>query len=175
MLLSPENPVIDLFLPTNPTGLLGFFTVLSVVGFFVGMFMAVRAEVGHLVVGCSVVGLMCIAPAFGMFIINDAQRSAFLEKKVALTPVHHRKFDKSCTQLGAVIENAGEKNCYDLDIYRVWAVGDRYYIGMVNGDRADIAAIFDRDGMISDHMESVVFVSPDMDLHRLSFALDRMS
>ncbi|MCV9963519.1 hypothetical protein OIU34_16575 [Pararhizobium sp. BT-229] len=167
--------MLDLFLPTNPTGLFGFLTVLSLIGFFVGWAMIRLDSVGHLVVGCSAIGLMFFGPTFGLFAMSDAKQNEFLEMKAALTPVHQRVFDKSCTQLGAVTDGVNEKNCYDLDIYRVWSVGDRYYIGMVNGDRADIAVIFDRDGMIANQIDSVVFVSPAMDLHRISYAFERVS
>ncbi|MCZ7861908.1 hypothetical protein O9X98_11015 [Agrobacterium salinitolerans] len=157
-----------------PTAMLGFFTLLSVIGMVVGMILVRYTTVGHLIVGCSACGLMTVGAGFIAFLVTDIQRNEFLEVKAALMPVHARAFEKTCTQIGGVSEGNGtEKNCYDLDIYRVWSVGDRYYIGTINGDRASIGVIFDRDGLIANYKDSVVFVSPDIDLRRIEYSFSR--
>jgi hypothetical protein len=167
--------LIDLFLPTNPTSFFGFLTVISVIGFVVGFVLVFHGEIGHLVMAGSAIGMLCFGPTFGLFAMSDARQSHFLAVKTTLTPVYQREFTKSCTQLGAVTTAAVENNCYDLDIFRVWAVGNRFYVGMINGDHAEIGVIFDRDGMIANHMDSIMFVSPEFDLQRIEYSFSRRS
>lgn len=165
---------MEYLLPTSPTGVLGFLTLLSAIGLVVGVTLIRFHGIGHLIVGCSTVGLTIIGSGFAALLTSDIEHKEFLEVKAALMPVHERTFDKTCTQAGGVIESERtEKNCYDHDIYRVWTVGNRYYIGTINGDLANIGVIFDRDGMIADYTDSVVFVSPDIDLRRIEYSFSR--
>ncbi|MCS4089573.1 hypothetical protein [Rhizobium sp. BK176] len=167
--------MIDAFLPNSPTGLLGFFTLISVIALVFGV-VRVNTHTGPLVVGCGAIGLMTVGVTFFVFLHLDYQRNSFMETRAALMPVQEREFVQYCSRAGRIVDGATPAtapNCYDLDIYRVWTDGDRYYLGVVKGDRARIEAIFDRDGLIASDLNSIVFMDPDIDRDRIGFAFSR--
>jgi hypothetical protein len=166
---------IDIFVPTSPTGLLGFFTLLSVIALVVG-FVRVSTKTGPLLVGCGAIGLMTVGVTFGVFLNLDYQRNSFLETRAVLMPIQEKEFDQYCSRTGRIAEGANPStapNCYDRDIYRVWTDGHRYYLGTINGDHARIEVIFERDGLISSDLNSIVFMDADIDRDRIGFAFSR--
>lgn len=167
--------LIDIFVPTSPTGLLGFFTLLSVIALVVG-FCRIATQTGPLLVGCGAIGLMTIGVTFVVFVHLDYQRRSFMETRAVLIPVQEKEFVQHCSRAGRIVEGATPAtapNCYDLDIYRVWTDGNRYYLGTINGDRARLEVIFDRDGLIASDLNSIVFMDGDIDRDRIGYAFSR--
>lgn len=168
---------IDYFLPTSVIWLLGFLTLLSIIALVVGM-ARIGTQTGPLIVCCAVMGVMTIGVGFGALAHADFQQKSFMETRAVLMPVQEKEFVQYCSRTGRIVEGetlATAPNCYDLDIYRVWRDGSRYYVGTINGDRAQIEVIFDRDGLIASDLNSIVFMDGDIDRDRIGFAFSRSS
>lgn len=144
-----------------------FLTVLSLIGLVIGHLRKSLIIVPS-IIGTALFGIISVA-AFDM--VSENER--FLTKKAVLAQVYQRDFDRVCSQSGRVIPpETTIKNCYEIDGYRVWAIGNRFYVGVLNNDALSIDVIFDLDELVADKQRSIVHVAPDFDFNHLGAALN---
>ncbi len=157
------------------TVIYAFSAALALLAIVTGVVLAAHSKgnsIGHLLVGISVFPFLGLVMATVTSYNENESAIAFARYKESLTPAYQMAFDKSCSTTG-FLDDGHVKNCYETDGYRVWSVGDRYYVGVVNGNRVDISVIFERDKMIMGRRNAVVFADPDFDLQRFAYSYGR--
>jgi hypothetical protein len=161
---------------TLPTGLLGLLTLLSVVALVAG-FLRFSKPRGPLMVGCGLIGLVGFGFACGIFLLADQQQRQFNENRALLLFASDWRLVRHCSHDGRLVDDydlGTAPNCYVQDNYRVWTADRRYYIGVATGDRVQVEAIFDRDGLIDSDPNSIFFMDANIDRDRIGFVFAKL-
>lgn len=148
-------------------GLSGIVVTLSLIGLATGFY-----QKNQLFIAQSLVAILIFGLLFAGGLQVAFSRDNFLTQKAVLAQVYNRDFDRVCSQNGKVIvDGSASKNCYEIAGYRVWAIGDRFYVSVLSNDTQSIDVIFDRDELIAEYQRSIVYVAPDVNFRDLDSSL----